>query len=202
MPQAQCLLRLPITCRLCRVGDHSTLLLCSSYNNNITNSNKLSSKLSSPSSDLDLHSTQRARWLCLLAGTSCPLGSSSHQRHKEALPGESPHPKPKWFNVHPPLQQFRLPATLRPLTHLAASRLGRYSVPWVRDNYSNSSRQEWVSLLPPSLKALRLALVVSQDRPDPLRPFHQLLVRRATSLPSPLVRLRLLFSRVHQGLLP
>lgn len=161
MAQARCLLRLPITCRPCRQGDHSTLLHCSSYNNSITNSNRPSSKHSSPSSDLDLHSTHQARWLCLcLAGTSCPLGCSSHQLPKEALPGESPHLKPKWFSAHLPSLQFRLPATLRPLTHLAASRLGRYSMPWDRDSYSNNSSQEWVSLQPPSLKARKVAQAV------------------------------------------
>ncbi|KAK1898840.1 Nuclear receptor coactivator 6 [Dissostichus eleginoides] len=87
-----------------------------------------------------------------------PMMPGIHQPPKEALPGESPHHKPKCFNVHPPLLQFKLPAIPHPLTHLAASKLGRYSMPWDRDNYSNNNSQEWVSLPPPSLKAHRLAL--------------------------------------------
>lgn len=195
MAQAPCLLKLHITCRLYRLGDRSILLHCSSYNISITSSNRLSS----PNLDLDLHSTNQARWLRPLAGISCLLVSSNHPQPKEALPGESPHPKHRWFNARLPLLQFRPPVILRPPTQLAASRLGRYSVRWDRDNYSNNNnRLEWVSLLLPSLKVNSLPLVL-QGHQDPLHPYHQLLDHRVTSLPNPLVRPHLLFSRVHQG---
>ncbi|KAG7228246.1 hypothetical protein INR49_009106 [Caranx melampygus] len=107
MGQVQYLPRLLITCRLCRLGDNSTLQHCSSYSNSITNSNRPNSKLSSPSLALDLHSTHQVKWL--LAGTRCPL--SSHKQLREALPGGSPHPKPRWFNDHLPLLPYRHPAT-------------------------------------------------------------------------------------------
>lgn len=141
MAPVRCLPRLHITCRLCRPGGLLILQHCSSSNSSITSSNKPNSRLNYPSLDPDSHLTNLVRCLFPLAGTSCHLGCFSLQLPKEALSGENHHPNHKWFSAHPHSRPSRPPATHHRLTHLVASRLGRYSILWVRASYRNNSRQ-------------------------------------------------------------